>query len=1110
MRYAWMNWMILMVVVSACGGEPVEPVEGETPGAVGWKSQVAWPAVGGEAGLDEPEWVPTKMGVGQIDVAFGAGIYLAVWADPRTGVDAVYGRRIQENGAPLDDISFPISSKNSFSNQPKVVFDGQNFLVVWVDGRNLSYDIYGARVSTDGEVIDVNGFAVHASGYSKSGLALEFNGTHATVIWRDTEISRVGVYAKRVSRLGAVMDSQPIQLAVTDGRVPQLSWNGNEHFVFWNDWTSGYRVYGARVDPNGVVETPGGLRVLPATYAKFLLSTVWDGNNHLVLYNEYYSALGNTVFLAKVTPTGEMATGPNPIQIGETTGIGVSQGRIGDITRTPDGNFAIWFEIRSGSCWLYSNLIGDDGVMLSPMGVLFHAGAGCSDIPVVTSGVGNMMAAWRDKARGVNDALGQMIDFDGEKIGQPFYLNVAGNAQYRPKMAAGVGAGGAAQKLVLWQDERGVDLDLYAARLDEHGVTLDGTAIAVAVAGGTQAPGGVAWSGGAYWMTWEDLRGGDADVYVARVTPDGALVDAVGGFGAAGGVGDQGAPVVAGDGAGGAWVAYTDDSGSESAVKLVDVAAGGSVGAAVAVSDVARPGFAPAVARGDGGVFVAWHAFDGLTQQVEGAFVADDGAILWGPQVLAPSQSVQLRPTVAWDGDSFLVAWEDNRDRVYNVYAAVVDVAGSVSAAVALGAADRNQFLPSAVHDGEHFVVVWEESTDTGSDLRAQRVDATGAAVDAQAAVITQGASPERAPVVVADGPRSVSVAYSRPVVEYPYGASRVRVRQVAYNRAPEASVQSIVTLEDTPAPADLAAFDADGDALTYAVVTPPVAGALSGTAPGLTYTPAPGFVGEDAFTYRVSDGYDTVEQPVRVLVLAQAERPVAHGDAVETPEDTPVDVRLVGDVAAGAQAVFTIVDAPAHGLFKGTAPDLQYNPDADWHGEDFFTFRVGDGVRESDLAVVRLVVTPVNDAPVALAQDVTTGLEEARPVLLAGEDVDGDQLTFEVRARPAHGTLTGVPPLVRYRPGKHFVGEDAFSFTVSDGELTSEPAIVRVTVDGTLRRELDGDASWFGCTAAPGVRLEDAEAERATVFGRLHSLGNFVPLLLIGLGLVVARRRRR
>jgi MYXO-CTERM domain-containing protein len=87
------------------------------------------------------------------------------------------------------------------------------------------------------------------------------------------------------------------------------------------------------------------------------------------------------------------------------------------------------------------------------------------------------------------------------------------------------------------------------------------------------------------------------------------------------------------------------------------------------------------------------------------------------------------------------------------------------------------------------------------------------------------------------------------------------------------------------------------------------------------------------------------------------------------------------------------------------------------------------------------------------------------------------------------------VPPLVRYRPAKHFVGEDAFSFTVTDGEYTSAPAIVRVTVDGLVRRELDGDASWFGCTSAPSPHSQT---------------GNYLPLLLIGLGLMVARRRRR
>jgi len=107
------------------------------------------------------------------------------------------------------------------------------------------------------------------------------------------------------------------------------------------------------------------------------------------------------------------------------------------------------------------------------------------------------------------------------------------------------------------------------------------------------------------------------------------------------------------------------------------------------------------------------------------------------------------------------------------------------------------------------------------------------------------------------------------------------------------------------------------------------------------------------------------------------------------------------------------------------------------------------------------------------------------------------------------------VPHLVRYRPAKHFTGEDAFLFTVSDGEFTSEPAIVRVTVDGTLRRELDGDGGLFGCTAAPGVRGGGTSPTlspplSARPVSRSPSYGGTLALLLIGLGLVVMRRRRR
>ncbi len=1128
MRYAWMSWMLVLVGSLGCGEvkDEVVPVAGEQAGAARWKSQAPWPAVGAEAGLDEVVWVPTKTGASGVKVAYGDGMWLAVWQDARGGVNSVYGMRILDDGTVLDPIGFPVSAHAASSSAPVVAHNGSRFFVAWIDARNQVNDIYGARVEATGTVLDPYGIPMVLSGYPKGNLATASDGQDFMLAYSHSVTGNPGFFVTRVSANGVVVNPQGNLVIGSGINFSNITWVGSHYLLVFSPLSS--RLSMARVAVDGTVLDPGGNYIFSgnSNYYVSISSSASDGANALVAYHYYYYYTGSVMRAVRVDSGGVLLDIPNLELSPEYSPQGLRYSH-NATAFFQDRYLVVWNDyhvpgdpsMRTETADLYGNIVYPDGTVLVPEGFPVLQEPGQQQNLVMSSGGPGALLAFVDQQRSVNDVRAMLLDENAQPLGEPFYLNVAGNAQYRPKVAVGEAGDGSALKLVVWQDERGVDLDVYAARLGEDGQSLDATAVAVAVEGGTQTPGGVAWSGGAWWVTWEDLRGADADVYVARVTPGGTLADAAGGFVVAGGAGDQGAPAVAGDGAGGAWVAVTDAAGGASAVALVPVAADGGVGTPVAVSDAGRPGFAPAVVRGAGGVFVAWHGFDGLTQQVEGAFVADDGAILWGPRVLSPSASVQLRPAVAFDGARFVVAWEDNRDRVYNVYAAVVEADGTVGAASVLGAADRNQFGPSATFDGERFQVVWEEATDTGSDVRAQRVDAGGAPVDPQAAAITQGASPERAPQVVADGPRRVTVVYSRPVVEHPYGASRIRARQVAYNRAPVASVQSIVTLEDTPAPAVLAAVDADGDDLTYEVVAAPAAGVLSGTPPELKYTPAPGFVGEDAFTYRVSDGYDAVEQPVRVLVLAQAQRPVAHGDAVTTPEDTPVDVLLTGDVAAGAEVSFVIVDEPLHGLFKGTAPALQYNPDADWHGDDFFTFRVSDGVRESDLAVVRLTVTPVNDAPVALDQYVTTTLGRAVSVLLAGTDVDGDELTFAIRAKPAHGTLTGVPPMVRYQPEKHFVGEVTFSFTVSDGELTSEPGVVRVTVDGEVRRELDGDGGLFGCTAAPGVGGRGVRGHvRAGEGGKgkmreqapaVHT-GRYLALLLGLLGLVWLRRRSR
>ena len=76
-----------------------------------------------------------------------------------------------------------------------------------------------------------------------------------------------------------------------------------------------------------------------------------------------------------------------------------------------------------------------------------------------------------------------------------------------------------------------------------------------------------------------------------------------------------------------------------------------------------------------------------------------------------------------------------------------------------------------------------------------------------------------------------------------------------AANNAPVAVAATVTTLEDVPVAITLQASDADGDALSYSVPTPPANGVLSGTAPNLTYTPNADFNGADSFVFQVDDG---------------------------------------------------------------------------------------------------------------------------------------------------------------------------------------------------------------------------------------------------------------
>ena len=311
-------------------------------------------------------------------------------------------------------------------------------------------------------------------------------------------------------------------------------------------------------------------------------------------------------------------------------------------------------------------------------------------------------------------------------------------------------------------------------------------------------------------------------------------------------------------------------------------------------------------------------------------------------------------------------------------------------------------------------------------------------------------------------------------------------------NDPPRALATSTETDEDTSVAITLSAVDVDDSVLQFAVVLQPMQGSLTGTPPNVVYTPGPDFAGADRFTFTASDGATTSnEASVDVIVRAVNDAPIAQSTTATTAEDVPVSVSLTGTDADGDTLSFAIVDPPANGTLTGAMPNLIYTPDPDFFGTDTWTFSAHDGQVSSSTATVTIEVQSVNDGPVASSLSATVVEDRSVAIALSGTDRDGDALTYVIATPPMQGRLTGVPPAVTYAPNADYFGSDAFTFTVSDGQIvsaaatvsimvtpvndvpvalagsatTSEDVPVRITLAGA---DADGDALTFAIVSSP------------------------------------------
>jgi hypothetical protein len=257
----------------------------------------------------------------------------------------------------------------------------------------------------------------------------------------------------------------------------------------------------------------------------------------------------------------------------------------------------------------------------------------------------------------------------------------------------------------------------------------------------------------------------------------------------------------------------------------------------------------------------------------------------------------------------------------------------------------------------------------------------------------------------------------------------------------------------------DAGATDPDGDALTYAATGLPAGLSISSTSGLVSGTIAYDAAASSPYSVSVTvrDGPTVAATDAFTWTIDNTNRaPTATVQSVTIAEDTAKGITLAGSDVDGNPLTY-IVANPAHGTLNGTGAAQTYAPAANYVGADSFTFKVNDGTTDSTAATVSITVTPVNDAPTAIAQSATVTEDVAKAITLTGSDIEDEALTYTVVARPAHGTLSGSAPNLTYAPAANYVGTDSFTFKVNDGTTDSTAATVSIAVtpanDGPVAR---------------------------------------------------------
>ncbi len=746
----------------------------------------SWPAIldpiiSPEISVDTPASGPASESQYLPAISSDGTDYLVVWSDLREDFGSeIYGALVSSDGTVLSPYGIPISTGPGSHGAPGVAFDGTNHLVVWHSRRDGLVNVYAARITPAGVVLDPTGILVESGAPSGVDPRVAYGAGHFLVVWATEEGATLE--GKRVSPSGTVLDPTPLTLAAGSDpfEEPAVSFDGTNFVLVWQATIEDSSdLYWVRVSPDGMVVDS---QIIPiATGVEDHTTPVVSCRESqpipsdpacLVSWLRITDRRDSDVMGARITRSGTVL---------DPGGIILDSERASEFIRPSVAaratDFLVtWVDLRNGDFDIYGTRVDADGTVLDPVGIEICCATGDQMSPAVASNGSDFLVVWEDLraglAFGLEDVYGARVSGSGAVVdvgGKPIALGSSG--QHVPVVAQ-VGAG----SLVAWQDHRNGAPDIRVGRLDGAGNYEPASTTAASGSRSHLTP-RLACGVANCLLVWVEEGLSFSGVLARLLNPDGTMIDQQPILIASGALWSDGVDV-AFDGTN-YFVVWSE--GTRIAAVVVDPS-----------GEIRNPGsfeisstvFAsePRVSCAGTNCLVAWAGMGGSGfLEILAARVDTSGPVVDPSLLVVDATDVPRSPSVATNSRDFIVTWTDDR----NIHGARVTGSGTVldtpSIPIRTGIAVPSS--PSMTWAGTYWLLGWSERRNERHEVYATRLGVDGRLLDKMPLSIASGLTSNLNPEVAPAGPDRFLVAWEH--FDPALSTRRVMARFVEYEPQP-------------------------------------------------------------------------------------------------------------------------------------------------------------------------------------------------------------------------------------------------------------------------------------------------------------------------------------